>query len=150
MRIFPIGLALFILIPIIEIYVLIQVGSQIGALTTVLLVLLTAVIGVNLIRHQGLSTLNQVQTQMQHGEIPATGLIEGMFLFIAGALLLTPGFVTDTIGFLLLIPPLRKALALWILEHSGWIVRMQTHTTHEGQHQDSPRTLEGEYRRRDE
>lgn len=149
MRLFPIGLALFIAVPLIEIYLLIQVGSVIGPLLTILLVLLTAVIGVTLLRQQGLATLNKVQAQMQHGELPASGLLEGMLLFFAGALLLTPGFFTDTIGFLLLVPPLRKAIALWLLERSGWILQMRTRGQ-PGHHHDSPQTLEGEYKRRDD
>ena len=150
MRIFPVGLALFVLIPIIELYVLIKVGSYIGALSTVGLVLLTAVIGVNLLRHQGISTLNQVQAQMQHGEIPAREMLEGMLLFFAGAMLLTPGFVTDTFGFLLMIPPLRKVIALWLLEHSGWIVKVQTRTHNNDKGSHANRTLEGDYKRRDD
>ena len=150
MRIFPIGLSVFILVPIIEIYLLIKVGSAIGAFNTVLLVLITAVIGVALLRKQGLSTLQKVQSQMQHGELPATSMLEGMLLFFAGALLLTPGFFTDSIGFLLMIPPLRKVFALWLLERSGWIVQMQTHADSHHPHHDHSHTLEGEYRRRDD
>jgi len=150
MRLFPIGLAIFILVPVIELYLLIQVGSHIGALTTILLVLLTAAIGVSLLRRQGLTTLQRVQSQMQQGEIPALGMIEGMLLFFAGALLLTPGFVTDSIGFLLMIPPLRKVIALWLLERSGWIVQMRSGTTHHHSSYDASHTLEGDYRRRDE
>jgi len=151
MRIFPIGLALFILTPLIEIYLFIKVGAQIGALTTVLLCVVTAVIGMALLRHQGLSTLNKVQSQMQRGELPAIGMIEGVMLFFAGALLLTPGFFTDTIGFILLIPPLRKALALWLLERSGMIVQIRTSgESHSSQQHHRQRTLEGDYERRDD
>lgn len=149
MRLFPIGLAVFILVPILELYLLIKVGSHIGALNTILLVFLTAGIGVSLLRKQGLSTLQQVQSQMQHGEIPAQGMLEGMLLFFAGAFLLTPGFITDTIGFLLMIPPLRKGFALWLLERSGWMVQMRTGASHPPS-TDASHTLEGEYRRRDE
>ncbi len=147
MRIFPIGLALFILTPLIEIYLFIKVGAQIGALTTVLLCVVTAIVGMALLRYQGLSTIRNVQSQMQHGELPAIGMFEGMMLFIAGALLLTPGFFTDTIGFILLIPPLRKVIALWLLERSGMIVQIRTH-------QSQSRTtrpqdyIEGDYQRR--
>jgi len=148
MRLFPIGLAIFILVPIFELYLLIQVGSHIGALNTILLVLLTAGIGVALLRKQGVSTLQKVQSQMQRGELPAVSMLEGMLLFFAGALLLTPGFFTDSIGFLLMIPPLRKMLALWLLQRSGWIVQMQTHSR-QPPHDDA-HTLEGEYRRRDD
>lgn len=150
MRIFPIGLSLFILIPILEIYLFIKVGSAIGALPTILLILTTAVIGVALLRQQGLSTLQQVQRQMQSGELPAVTLIEGMLLFFAGALLLTPGFFTDCIGFLLMIPPLRKMIALWLLEHSGWIVQMRSQDEYRRYEHKHTHTLEGEYKRRDE
>lgn len=151
MRIFPLGLTLFILVPLLEIWLIIKVGSQIGALSTIGLIVLTAVIGVALLRQQGLATLNKVRRQMQAGELPATGMLEGMLLFFAGALLLTPGFFTDSIGFILLIPPLRKAIALWVLERSGWLVQMRTHTRPTQHHNDDgPRTLEGDYKRKDE
>ena len=148
MRIFPLGLLLFILVPLLEIWLIIKVGTQIGALSTIGLIVLTAVIGVALLRHQGLSTLNQVQRQMQHGEIPAMGMLEGMMLFFAGALLLTPGFFTDALGFVILIPPLRRAIALWVLERSGWIVQMRSRTGR-SQHE-THRTIEGDYQRKDD
>lgn len=148
MRFFPLSLILFIAIPLIEIYLFIKVGASIGAFNTILLILATAVIGVALLRHQGLSTLRKAQTQMRQGEVPATGIIEGMLLFFAGALLLTPGFFTDAIGFIILIPPLRKAIALWVLERSGWIVQMRT--TSSGHHHRQQDAIEGEYKRRDE
>lgn len=147
MRIFPIGLALFILIPLVEIYLFIKVGTAVGALNTILLILGTAVAGVLLLRRQGLSTLQKVQSQMQQGELPAVSMIEGIMLFFAGALLLTPGFFTDAIGFVLLIPPLRKAIALWVLERSGWLVQMRTASR---QQHKAPRTLEGDFDRRDD
>lgn len=148
MRIFPIGLALFILIPLIEIYLFIKVGASIGAFNTILLILVTAIVGVALLRWQGLSTINKVQSQMQHGELPALGMIEGMMLFFAGALLLTPGFFTDAVGFLILIPPLRKALALWLLERSGWMVQIRTQQS-QGRGSGSQDYIEGDYDRRD-
>lgn len=147
MRILPILLALFILTPLIEIYLFIEVGTAIGALPTILLVVITAIVGVALLRQQGLSTMQRVQKQMQHGEIPAVGMLEGMMLFFAGALLLTPGFFTDAIGFALLIPPVRKALALWFLERSGTIVKM--HTEHYESHR-TDKYIEGEYDRKDD
>jgi len=103
--------ALFIAIPIIEMVVLIQVGQQIGALWTIVLVLLTAFIGINLLRYQGLSTLSRATWRMQSGQIPAKEMLEGILLAVGGALLLTPGFVTDTIGFLLLVPFTRQFFA---------------------------------------
>ena len=107
---FPVITFIFLLVPIIEIYLLIQVGQVIGAGWTILLVVLTAVVGVWLLRIQGLSTLMRAQKKMQSGELPAVEMLEGMGLVIAGALLLTPGFFTDGFGFLLLIPLTRRWL----------------------------------------
>ena len=108
---FPLVATIFLIVPIIEIYLLIQVGQVIGAGWTIFLVIFTAVIGVALLRIQGLSTLNRAQQKLQHNELPAREMLEGLGLVIAGALLLTPGFFTDTIGFLLLFPPTR----LWLV-----------------------------------
>ncbi|KZX81351.1 hypothetical protein A3715_07410 [Oleiphilus sp. HI0009] len=102
---------LFIIMPIVEMVLLIQVGSVIGAWYTVGLVLLTAVIGVNLLKRQGLSTLLRAQQKAQQGALPVSEIGEGLLLAVAGALLLTPGFVTDAIGFALLTPGLRSQLA---------------------------------------
>lgn len=102
---------LFIAVPIVEMVVLIQVGQQIGALWTIALVLLTAFIGINLLRHQGLATLSRANWRMQSGQIPAQEMLEGILLAVGGALLLTPGFVTDSIGFLLLLPFTRQFFA---------------------------------------
>ncbi|MFT5172981.1 MAG: UPF0716 protein FxsA [Gammaproteobacteria bacterium] len=115
----PIGKILFLaflLIPVAEIYVLIQVGGVLGVLPTIVLIVFTAVLGSMLIRSQGLATLAGVRTSMERGEVPALQLMEGMCLLVAGALLLTPGFVTDSVGFILLVPPLRRAMILSVLE----------------------------------
>ena len=111
---------LFVIMPIVEMWLLIEVGSRIGALYTMGLVMLTAVIGINILRQQGFATMNRAQMRMQQGEIAGQELIEGFMLAIGGALLLTPGFITDTIGFLLLIPPSRQALARYLIR-SGQI-----------------------------
>jgi len=108
---FPLIAVSFLLVPVVEIYLLIQVGQVIGAGWTVVLVVLTAVIGVSLLRVQGLSTLTRAQRRLQENELPAREILEGMALVVAGAFLLTPGFFTDTIGFLLLFPPTRIWLA---------------------------------------
>jgi len=105
----------FLIVPIVEMLVLIEVGSLIGPLYTVLLVLLTAVIGVSLLKRQGLRALLSANHKMQSGQMPVAEIAEGMMLAVAGALLLTPGFVTDAVGFLLLSPGPRNALARkWI------------------------------------
>ena len=100
----------FIVMPIIEMVVLIEVGSVIGVFNTILLVLLTAVIGATLLRQQGLKTLLQANQKMREGQMPVSEMGEGLMLAVAGALLLTPGFVTDTIGFLLLTPGIRQLM----------------------------------------
>ncbi|MEM7195803.1 MAG: FxsA family protein [Pseudomonadota bacterium] len=104
---------IFFLIPLIEIYFLIKIGSIVGALLTVFLVVFTAMLGAVLVRAQGFSTIARVQMQVARGNVPAVEVIEGLMLFLAGALLLTPGFFTDAIGFILLTPPLRRALIFW-------------------------------------
>jgi UPF0716 protein FxsA len=114
---------LFLIVPLVEIYFLIQVGQVIGAGWTVFLVVATAVIGAFLLRLQGFQTLHRAQTSMAQGQLPATEMLEGLCLLISGALLLTPGFVTDTLGFLLLTPPVRQALIKQMLKNSSVIFR---------------------------
>jgi len=102
---------LFVVMPIAEIAVLIQVGGAIGGWTTIGIVILTAIIGTAMLRQQGIATLNKAQLRMQNGEMPAQQMLEGMLLLIGGVLLLTPGFITDFFGFLTLIPVSRRYLA---------------------------------------
>ena len=128
---------LFLLVPLLEIYVLIEVGSHIGAVATVGLVMFTAVVGVFLLRLQGLVTVSKVKQTLDQGSLPAVELIEGLLLLIAGALLLTPGFFTDCLGFLLLAPWLRAFVASHIL--------MSLIELHKQQHPEQPQVLEGEY-----
>jgi UPF0716 protein FxsA len=108
----------FIVFPIIELVILIEVGSVIGALPTIGLVLLTAVIGAALLRQQGLATLLRANQRMQSGEIPAREVCEGFVIAIGGALLLTPGFVTDSIGLLCLLPGSRHWLVSRMLKRA--------------------------------
>jgi len=146
MSAFHILFLLFLAVPLIEIYVLIQVGGWIGAIPTVFMVVFTAVFGALLLRHQGLSTLTRVRSSMERGEIPAIEMFEGVFLLIGGALLLTPGFVTDAFGFLCLITPIRRAMVIHLLK-SGFIVTPQQprHSPKDHPHANGPVTLEGEY-----
>lgn len=108
---FNLFIILFIFIPLIEIYLLIAIGSEIGALPTIALILFTAGLGVTLLRQQGLITLAKIRQSLDRGELPAATLLEGLMLLIAGALLLTPGFLTDAIGFICLVPSFRSYLA---------------------------------------
>ena len=103
-------LFLFIGIPLLEIIVLIEVGDQIGLWSTIGLIILTAIIGTWMLRLQGLATLANAQKQLNQGAVPAQEIFDGICLLAAGALLLTPGFVTDSIGFGLLLPPVREIL----------------------------------------
>ncbi|SHG23944.1 UPF0716 protein FxsA [Microbulbifer donghaiensis] len=110
-------LLIFVVVPILEMWLLITVGREIGTLPTIGLVLLTAVVGLALLRRQGLSTVMRAQQKMQAGELPAREMVEGIFLAVGGALLLTPGFFTDALGFACLIPGLRQLLLGRILKH---------------------------------
>jgi len=106
---------LFIAIPLLEIYLLIEVGGIIGAFPTVFMVVFTAVLGAWLLRIQGFSTLNRVRRTLANGGIPALEILEGAVLLVSGALLLTPGFFTDTIGFICLAPTFRRGVIRWAL-----------------------------------
>ncbi len=136
---FRILFILFLIIPLIEIAILIEIGRVFGAGYTIALVIGTAALGAALFRQQGLSTLAKVQMSMHEGNLPATELIEGLMLLIAGALLLTPGFFTDVFGFLVLIPPLRNKIAQTLL-----INFLQSHIVNVRQ-TDSGRVIEAEH-----
>lgn len=120
---FQILLLLFILVPVIEIALFIQVGGLLGVWTTIAIILLTAVIGASLVRQQGLQTLLSIQQKVQRGELPAKEMIDGVMLAIAGVLLLTPGFMTDAFGFALLFQPSRQKITHYLMSH------LQVHTT---------------------
>lgn len=146
-------LLLFFAMPIVEMYLLITVAGYIDALPTIGLVMLTAVIGVALLRQQGLETLTRGTQKMSRGQMPAQEMAEGVLLAVAGALLITPGFVTDTTGFLILFPPTRMVIAQLILRrvHVSTTQSFQGRTYRQSDNdQDSSQTLEGEYKRRDD
>jgi len=104
----------FIAVPVIEIAVFIEVGGIIGLWQTIAVVVLTAIIGSALLRQQGISILFRIQENLQANKLPVRELFDGVCLVLAGAFLLTPGFVTDSVGFALFIPPIRQAIAGWI------------------------------------
>ena len=139
-------LVLFLVVPLGEIYLLIEVGSIVGAAATIGLVVLTAVVGAALMRAQGLATVFRARSAMARGEVPALELMEGAVILVAGALLLTPGFITDTAGFLCLIPALRQRLILAAatLRPAGPPAGHPRRAGH------GRRTIEGEYSRRDD
>ena len=109
-------LLLFMLIPFFEMWILIEVGGWIGALPTIGLVVLTATIGLSLLKQQGLSTLMRARRKIDEGAIPASELVSGVMIAVGGALLLTPGFVTDALGFALLIPQTRQWLLFKLID----------------------------------
>ncbi|MDH5445844.1 MAG: FxsA family protein [Gammaproteobacteria bacterium] len=146
---FRIFVVLFLTVPLLEIFLLLKVGDLIGALWTVFLVVLTAVIGVSLLRMQGLNTIHRLQASTARGELPAIPMIEGAMLLFAGALLLTPGFFTDAVGFAILIPQFRQYLALKILTQGTWAsVNMQGQSGSQSSHQSH--TFNGDYKKIDE
>ena len=111
----PLLFTLFLVIPVVEVVIFILVGARIGLAATVVLVVLTAVIGAALVSRQGRSTLRQARGELLEGRFPAVPLAHGVMILVAGALLLTPGFLTDTIGFALLVSPVRERLRRWAL-----------------------------------
>lgn len=125
---FKILFVLFIVVPLLELYVLIEVGSMIGALPTILLTIATAAIGGLLMKHQGLRVVQQAQMTMAQGQAPQQQVIEGMLIFVGGAMLLLPGLVTDFLGFLLLLPPIRTSLAKrWLAKRTQQAGAFQSH-----------------------
>ena len=134
---------LFLLVPLIEIGVFIEVGGLIGLLPTLGLILLTAVLGTWQLRAQGLSTLARARQQMDQGQLPAQELYDGFCLIIAGALLLTPGFVTDAVGFALFVPAFRRLLRHFIAQRIR--MRAEVRMRQDGGRESST-IIDGEFR----
>ena len=104
----------FTIIPFLEIYLLIEIGSYIGAFNTLIIVVLTGFLGALLARHQGLQAMLKVRESLAHGEMPAEHLLDALLILLAGIVLLTPGFLTDLAGFLILIPTTRLHFKRWL------------------------------------
>ena len=100
----------FLVVPFIELYVILQVGHAIGALNTVALLILVSMVGALLVKREGISVLRRAQERMAEGAVPGRELVDGVLILLAGALLITPGFLSDVLGVLLLLPPVRAAL----------------------------------------
>lgn len=152
---FLIVLLLFIVLPIMELAVLIRVGEVLGTWPTVGLVILTAVIGVSLVRSQGISTLMQVQKKLSSGEAPGQEIVEGMMLGVAGLLLVIPGFITDFIGLLLLTRFIRIPVAGFLFKRMQLKVVANGGGSMEGQPQKNPfdeqhqgDTFDGDYEKK--
>lgn len=108
-------LALFVVVPAIELALLIEVGSRIGTLATLLLIVATGVLGASLARWQGLGVLATVRAELDRGEMPTGAIVDGVIILIAAAVLMTPGLLTDVFGFLCLVPLTRQLIkrSLW-------------------------------------
>lgn len=124
--------ALFIAVPLAELALLIEIGRRVGIVPTIALVVLTGALGAALARHQGLGVLRDIRSQLAEGRVPASSLVDGLIILIAAAFLITPGILTDTVGFLCLVPALRRALkaALWrrlqrAVREGGWRVSLR-------------------------
>lgn len=142
MRLIPIITALFIVIPMIEIYLLIKVGSVIGALPTLGMVILIALAGAVLLRQQGISILGRLQASLMQGQLPTFEILEGGALIVGGVLLMTPGFFTDVLGLVCLWPYTRRLLIQQLIHRlSRTFIPTPATTT---------RTIEGEAVRRDD
>lgn len=121
----PIGLIILIAligVPLLEIYVFVAVGSEIGALATIALTVLTAIAGTIMLRVQGLSLLTRMRNEIDAGRVPGEDLIHGALIVVAAILLLVPGFVTDAIGLILFIPAVRSAIGRYLVAHSDMTV----------------------------
>ncbi len=107
-------IVLFIGLPILELVLLFELHGVVGFMPTVLLVFLTGIAGAALVRRQGIAILSKIQQEMARGNVPAPQMIDGVMVLVAGALLVTPGLITDVSGFLLLVPFVRKQIRRWL------------------------------------
>ncbi|MDO6459955.1 FxsA family protein [Granulosicoccaceae sp. 1_MG-2023] len=152
---FPAIFFLFVAIPIIEIALLIKVGGILGLLPTLGIVILTAVLGTAMLRAQSVATVSAVRSKLDAGEMPALQMFEGAALLVGGVLLLTPGFVTDAMGFFCLLPLTRRWLIRRILARSNLVVMSSTQyeagSVRPGNGPAAPDSniIDGEFRRED-
>lgn len=137
-------LFIFIAVPVAEIAIFIQVGDLIGFWPTLGTIILTAVIGTAMIRQQGLRTLARAQRAFEDGRMPVDEVVDGVCLLVSALLLLTPGFLTDGVGFVLLVRPVRMALAKWAWQHV--LASGHFSVVHPGRHDQTPSgpIIEGE------
>ena len=152
MKILP--LLLFVAVPLLELAILIKVGEIIGVSATIVLVISTAVIGVSLLKRQGLAAMARARETVEAGSFPVESVVDGACLLVAGAFLLTPGLLTDTVGFSLLVPGVRRNLAHWRFSKFSGSSHVHSDTfgaePHSGPRQDGAEPshgplIEGEY-----
>lgn len=121
---------LFTCTPLVELALLLQIGSIIGALNTIVLVIFTGMLGAYLARQQGLRTFQTIRLLMARGEMPGEPLVDALMIFLAGLLLITPGILTDLLGFLMLVPATRAPLRRWIRRQLEWRLSAVNTTRH--------------------
>jgi len=138
-------LIIFIAVPTIEIALFIQVGQAIGLWSTLAVVILTAVVGTWLLRQQGFKTLQKFQTEVAGGAIPTGTIFDGICLLVAGVLLLTPGFFTDAIGFLLFVPAFRQVVGRFFASRIKASTNFSFHQPHQPSQQRGPTIIDGDY-----
>ncbi len=109
-------LILFVIVPVTELYILIEVGKKIGSLTTIGIIIFTGILGAYLVKNQGFMILKKIQNDLNEGIMPGDSLIQGAIILAGGILLLTPGFVTDIVGFIFLIPVSRNVVKKYLLK----------------------------------
>ncbi len=109
-------LLLFIVVPVVELYILIEVGKKIGSLNTIGIIILTGILGAYLVKSQGFMILKKIQNDLNESILPGNSLIQGAIILAGGILLLTPGFITDIIGFIFLIPISRRMVEKYLLK----------------------------------
>ncbi len=114
---FPLLLTLFIAVPVTELYLLFRIGEVIGGVETVALVIVTGIVGSALARAQGLKVLTDIQTDLREGRMPTDNILGGVLVLVGGVLLITPGVMTDAVGLLLMVPPVRGLLARLLKAH---------------------------------
>ena len=122
-------LLIFILVPLLELYILIRIGQLLGAEVTIALVVVTGILGAIFVRTQGFSLITKIKHDLNEGELPHKRLLEGVCILVSGLLLLTPGLLTDLAGFMLLIPPLRIRMINTLLKRFSTYIRKESPTT---------------------
>ena len=150
-------LMMLLVLPVIEIWLLIVVGDEIGVLPVIAWLILAAIIGINLIRYLGVATMISINQQLRRGEAPAQAVVGGMMMGVAGVLLVIPGLISDVIAVALLIPPLRRGLLnRWLrnmraktAHYQGNVYDVEAETPPPVEPEKIGRTLEGEFRRDD-
>jgi UPF0716 protein FxsA len=123
---FPVLALLFVVVPFVELYLLIQIGQTFGALPTVGFVILMGVAGAALAKSQGFATLARIQREMAEGKVPAAALLDGVLIIAASLLMITPGVLTDVVGVLLLVPPVRAVVGRALTRYVSTRVRVVT------------------------